>query len=206
MTARFKLSLLTVALMTGAGAWAQTAPLTDEEYKAAVTRAEADYGVARERCDTSKGTAKDICIAEAKATEKRAKADALAAHKNTAEARYAQRRVLAPWRPRDTARGSRRPALLLETPRQRSTRRFWSPATNKRSPGDLSCAASSLRSGSPPQDPCSPPPPWRASATSTSTTSSSASTNPDSRSPTPRSRSATRSAGCASRAATRRPR
>lgn len=88
MTTKLKLSLLTIALAASSGAWAQTAPLSPDEYKAAVARAEADYRVARERCNTSSGTTKAICVAEAKAAEKRAKADAMEAYKNTDKARY----------------------------------------------------------------------------------------------------------------------
>ena len=88
MKTRLKLRLLTIALAASTGAWAQSAPLSPEEYKAAVARAEADYRVARERCNTNTGTTKAICVAEAKAAEKRAKADALEGYKNTDKARY----------------------------------------------------------------------------------------------------------------------
>ena len=51
------------------------------EYNAAVDSAEADYKVAKERCDALKGNEKDVCVKEAKAVEKKAKADAKAQHK-----------------------------------------------------------------------------------------------------------------------------
>ena len=48
------------------------------EYKAAVKQAEADYKTAKKRCDGMKGNEKDVCVKEAKAVEKKAKADAKA--------------------------------------------------------------------------------------------------------------------------------
>lgn len=51
-------------------------------YDAAVTRAEAEYDVAREKCDQFSGNHKDVCEKEAKAVEKKAKADAKAAYKS----------------------------------------------------------------------------------------------------------------------------
>jgi len=81
------LGIVAVTALASTGAWAQAAPQSAEEYKAAVSRAEADYRVARERCNTSAGTTKAICVAEAKAAEKRAKADAMVAYKNTDAAR-----------------------------------------------------------------------------------------------------------------------
>ncbi len=47
-----------------------------ERDKLRVARAEADYAVAREHCDDKAGNAKDVCIAEAKAVESKALADA----------------------------------------------------------------------------------------------------------------------------------
>ena len=84
---RCMLGMVAVIALASTGAWAQAAPQSAEEYKAAVARAEADYRLARERCNTSGGTTKAICVAEAKAAEKRAKADAMVAHKNTDQAR-----------------------------------------------------------------------------------------------------------------------
>ena len=45
-------------------------------YQALVTKAEADYSVAKEKCDDQAGNAKDVCLKEAKAAETAAKADA----------------------------------------------------------------------------------------------------------------------------------
>ena len=84
---RYMLGIVAVTALASTGAWAQAAPQSAEEYKAAVARADADYSVARERCNTSAGTTKAICVAEAKAAEKRAKADAMVAYKNTDQAR-----------------------------------------------------------------------------------------------------------------------
>jgi chromosome segregation ATPase len=51
-------------------------------YEVEVVRAEAEYEVAKERCDDLAGNQKDVCQKEAKATEKKAKADARAAYKS----------------------------------------------------------------------------------------------------------------------------
>jgi len=61
------------------------------EYSAAKDRAAADYKAAKARCDGLSGNPKDVCIAEAKAAEKKAKADAEAAYKNTDAARRSAR-------------------------------------------------------------------------------------------------------------------
>jgi hypothetical protein len=45
-------------------------------YDALVTKAEANYSVAREKCDDRAGNVKDVCLKEAKAAETAAKADA----------------------------------------------------------------------------------------------------------------------------------
>ncbi|MCR4302370.1 MAG: hypothetical protein NUV51_12220 [Sulfuricaulis sp.] len=45
-------------------------------YEALVTKAEADYSIAKERCDDLAGNVKDVCLKEAKAAETAAKADA----------------------------------------------------------------------------------------------------------------------------------
>jgi hypothetical protein len=49
--------------------------------------AEADYSVAKARCDGLKGNEKDVCVKDAKAAEKKAKADAKTATAQTPEAR-----------------------------------------------------------------------------------------------------------------------
>lgn len=48
----------------------------EARYEALVTKAEADYSVAKEKCDDQAGNVKDVCLKEAKAAEIAAKADA----------------------------------------------------------------------------------------------------------------------------------
>ncbi len=60
---------------------ARNKPSVKTRYEARVTRAEADYKVAREHCDDLAGNAKDVCVKEAKAAEIAAKADAKAGMK-----------------------------------------------------------------------------------------------------------------------------
>lgn len=57
----------------------------ETRYQARVTRAEADYGIAKERCDDRAGNTKDVCMKEAMSAETAAKADAKAQMK-TADA------------------------------------------------------------------------------------------------------------------------
>lgn len=63
------------------------AAMSASEYSAAKDRASADYKAAKARCDGMSGNPKDVCVAEAKAAEKKAKADAEANYKNTDKAR-----------------------------------------------------------------------------------------------------------------------
>jgi hypothetical protein len=63
------------------------AGMTSSEYSAAKDRAAAEYKAAKSQCDGLKGNAKDVCVAEAKAAEKKAKANAEAQYKNTDKAR-----------------------------------------------------------------------------------------------------------------------
>lgn len=51
-------------------------PTPKTRYHALVTKAEADYAVAKERCDDMAGNKKDVCVKEAKSAETAAKADA----------------------------------------------------------------------------------------------------------------------------------
>jgi len=60
-------------------------------YKAARENAVVTYNAARAQCDALSGKPKDICIAEAKADEKRSKANAEAQYKNTPEAKMKAR-------------------------------------------------------------------------------------------------------------------
>lgn len=61
------------------------------EYKAAVKSANAIYRADRAKCDVLSGNPKDVCIEEAKAEEKRSKADAKARYENTPKARMKAR-------------------------------------------------------------------------------------------------------------------
>lgn len=74
-----KLLMLT-AVMSCAFA-GQAMALTKEEYKAQGDRISADYKAGRDKCAALKDNAKDICTAEAKGTEKTAKAGLEAQYK-----------------------------------------------------------------------------------------------------------------------------
>jgi hypothetical protein len=63
------------------------ATMTSTEYGQAKDRATADYKAAVAHCNSLSGNEKDVCKAQAKATEKKAKAEAEAAYKNTDKAR-----------------------------------------------------------------------------------------------------------------------
>lgn len=64
-------------------------------YKLAQENAETNYKAARARCDALGGHPKDVCIAEAKAEEKRSKANAQAQYENTPKAKMKARIELA---------------------------------------------------------------------------------------------------------------
>lgn len=61
--------------------------LTKDEYRASKDRVAAEYKAAKAKCDALSGQPKNLCVAEAKATEKRAKARAAADFENTPKAR-----------------------------------------------------------------------------------------------------------------------
>jgi hypothetical protein len=68
--------------------FALAAPIqTRTDYSAAVDRASAVYKDARAKCDALKDNQKEVCVAEAKAVEKRAKAEAEVNYKGTVNAR-----------------------------------------------------------------------------------------------------------------------
>jgi len=75
-----------VGLVFSAGAMAQS--MSKDAYKDAEDRIAAEYTSAKAKCDSLSGNAKDICIAEAKGTEKVAKAELEARHEPTAKNRY----------------------------------------------------------------------------------------------------------------------
>ena len=52
------------------------ATMSASEYGAAKDRAAADYKAAKAKCNGLSGNAKDVCVAESKAAEKKAKAEA----------------------------------------------------------------------------------------------------------------------------------
>lgn len=85
------MSKLMMSLLVGSIAFGSaniaSAALSSDEYKAAVKQAQADYKAANESCKSMKGNAKDVCVAEAKAAEKKAKANAEAEQKNDAKSR-----------------------------------------------------------------------------------------------------------------------
>jgi hypothetical protein len=66
-----------------------------ETYNATVTKAAADFKVARAHCDTITGNAKDVCVAEAKAAQVHTEANASATYKATPAARTAARNDIA---------------------------------------------------------------------------------------------------------------
>lgn len=63
------------------------ATMTRADYNAAKDRATADYKAAQAKCDAVAGAERDVCLADAKAAERRAKAEADASFKNTTGAR-----------------------------------------------------------------------------------------------------------------------
>lgn len=69
-----------------APAWALPFTLSPE-YEEKIKRIETHYGAARKLCDALKDNDKAVCIAEAKAEEKRSKADARAVEKDTPAAK-----------------------------------------------------------------------------------------------------------------------
>ena len=79
--------LIGVATLTVATAATAKTSAAHATYNATVDKASADYKVARAQCDSLSGNGKDVCVEEAKAVEKRAKADAKAQYKHTRKAR-----------------------------------------------------------------------------------------------------------------------
>ena len=64
-------------------------------YQAEKQRASDDYKAARENCKTLSGNPKDVCVEEAKAAEKKSKANAEAKYKNTDKERMKAQKVAA---------------------------------------------------------------------------------------------------------------
>jgi hypothetical protein len=81
-----------VGLLLGAGlaltGIVSAEPISKDAYKAENDRIDAQYKADKDACSAKSGNAKDVCIQRAKAKEKVAKADNLAAYKDTEKARY----------------------------------------------------------------------------------------------------------------------
>jgi hypothetical protein len=77
------IGVATLSVATAATAMTHESRAT---YNATVDRASADYKLARDKCDSLSGNDKNVCVEEAKAVEKRAKADAKAQYKHTRKA------------------------------------------------------------------------------------------------------------------------
>lgn len=80
-----------IGLLAGAGlaltGAVAAAPISKDQYKAENDRIEAAYKADKDACAGKNGNAKDVCIQRAKAKEKVANAENLAAYKDTAKAR-----------------------------------------------------------------------------------------------------------------------
>lgn len=87
MNKLFASVLIGVATLTVATAATAATSESRANYNATVDRASVNYKIARNKCDSLSGNGKDVCVAEAKAEEKRAKADAKAHYKHTRKAR-----------------------------------------------------------------------------------------------------------------------
>ena len=70
-----KKHLLMLAIASTCFVAGQASALTQDEYKVAKEKIEADYKVAKAQCDTLKDNAKDVCEKEAKGHENVAKAE-----------------------------------------------------------------------------------------------------------------------------------
>jgi hypothetical protein len=86
---QYKVIVLAIGIAFSAGAMAQRMSNTD--YKAAKTKAGAEYKTDKAACASFSGNAKDICVAEAKGKEKVAKADLEAAYTPTRKTQYKAR-------------------------------------------------------------------------------------------------------------------
>lgn len=81
------MTLLAAALSLAAPALAADA-MSKDQYKAEKDRIEAEAKAGREKCKNMSGNAKDVCMAEAKGSQKLAKAELDARQKDSAKARY----------------------------------------------------------------------------------------------------------------------
>ena len=78
---------LTVATAMATAMPGYAATMTKESYKSTTKQIDATFKADKEQCKSLKANAKDVCMAEAKAKQKIAKADAEADYKNTDKAR-----------------------------------------------------------------------------------------------------------------------
>lgn len=85
--------------LTAAAAMAAAIPgyaaMTKDSYKSTTRQIDATFKADKEQCKSLKGNAKDVCMAEAKAKQNIAKADAEADYKNTDKARADARKTRA---------------------------------------------------------------------------------------------------------------
>ena len=78
---KLKLTIIAAALSLGTASFVHAADKADRKvHNADEERIESEYKAAKEKCDSMQGNQKDICVAEAKATEKVAKAENDAKH------------------------------------------------------------------------------------------------------------------------------
>lgn len=85
---KLKQQLMTIAVAAALGCATSAMALTKAEIKTEKDRIAAEFKASKAKCDDLKGNAKDICMAEAKGTNKVAKAELEARDKDTAKARY----------------------------------------------------------------------------------------------------------------------
>ena len=83
----FNPSLIALAITLTLGASAMAQGLSKEDYKAGQDRISTDYKSAKVACDALSGNPKDICMAQAKGSEKVAKAELQASYKPSAKTR-----------------------------------------------------------------------------------------------------------------------
>lgn len=84
-----KVIVLAVGFVFSAGSMAES--MSKDDYKAGKDKIAAEYKSARAGCDSLSGNPKDICEAEAKGSEKIAKAELEASYKPTPKNRYQAR-------------------------------------------------------------------------------------------------------------------
>jgi len=81
-------TLAVISFLSAVAINANAATMSKAEYKSAKAQISADYKSAKASCNSSVGNKKDICIAEAKGSEKVAKADLEARYTGKEKAQY----------------------------------------------------------------------------------------------------------------------